>query len=150
MSSSPSSSAAPPAVTFPSVTSAPPLILPDPPPLAPSISMLPPVDAEPQVSEYVGPCTVPSATCVEDFGDEILSPPVHPSLVLPSQNQSPPVAPHISLIGAHVFHVLLKKPSTQSFKIWSTDSKVKIHSTKPSDGTLYDPLKGVPEEYHRR
>ena len=90
----------------------------------------------------------PSATCVEDFGDEIVSPPIHPSLVPPSQNQSTPIALHISLIGAYVFHVVLKKPGTQSFKIWSTDSKVKIRSTKPSDGAPYDPLIGVPKEYH--
>jgi hypothetical protein len=44
--------------------------------------------------------------------------------------------------------VLLKKPGTQSFKMWTVDSEVKSHSAKLADGMLYNPLKGVPKEYH--
>jgi hypothetical protein len=74
--------------------------------------------------------------------------PIHPNLVCTSPIPVPLVALHISIIGAHMFHMLLKKPGTQSFKMWSAEPEVKSYSVKTADGMPYDPLKEVPKGYH--
>ena len=59
-----------------------------------------------------------------------------------------PVTPHISIMGAHAFHSILKQPSTQSYKIWLSESDFHACSAKPSINMPVNSLTGMPKEYH--
>ena len=68
----------------------------------------------------------------------------------PTPVSVPPVLipPNVSLIGAQAFHVLMKQPNMQVFKLCLSDVDIHARSAQATSNKPYDPLKGVPEEYH--
>ena len=150
---SPSSSAAPPAQTIPPTPSAPQSCSPAP-PLPPRMPALPAAAEPPDPAHQSAPH---HATCEElpdedDFTSASHTPascPLTPSPT-PTPVSVPPVLipPNVSLISAQVFHMLMKQPNMQVFKLCLLDIDVHTHLAQATSNEPYDPLKGVPKEYH--